>query len=96
MSTEDTQLDKELNRLYELAFHVVPTEGDSGAEKVFDTLKNTHYFGNLSPWGYFDIFQTIQKKDRLRLNFAFDASPCFARADRSWGDSGKFPISLQD
>lgn len=40
MSTEDTQLDKELNRLYELAFHVVPTDGESGAEKAFDTIKN--------------------------------------------------------
>lgn len=39
MSEKDTNIDNELIRLYELAFHVVPTEGEDGANKVFEEIK---------------------------------------------------------
>lgn len=39
MSETDTNIDNELIRLYELAFHVVPTEGEDGANKVFEEIK---------------------------------------------------------
>jgi len=39
MSEENTQIDTELNRLYELSFNLIPTEGEDGSIKDFDTIK---------------------------------------------------------
>lgn len=39
MSEKEQTLDKELNRLYELAFHIIPSLGEDGANAKFEEVK---------------------------------------------------------